>query len=187
MAKGLRSQLQEIRPEVRPANRKAPLVLAQLNEGKEWKDESWVLFEPAGKERLYVANTAHLFSVLRDAVRVATGDDTWSVRYASQIKRENVPFLHCSSSNSIIFDPFALFRDPIRELYTKRYFLWPIAASQSYFFKPYEEVKELDNKLRHLEELRRALDDNEHSAEGQDSEAQGAVMAPSEDPEDQGA
>lgn len=159
MTKSIRSQLEVLRPEVRPSNRKTPLVKAELREGEAWEDESWVLFEPATKDRLYFANTAHLFSLLRDAVRTATGDDTWSVRYASQVKRENVPFLHCSSSNSIIFDPFALFRDPIRELYTKRYFLWPITASQSYYFKPYEEMRELDAKLRSLEELRKSLNE----------------------------
>jgi hypothetical protein len=160
MSKNLRSQLQEIRPEVRASTRKPPLVVATLNEGTAWVEDSWVLFEPTAKDRLYVSSPAHLFSILRDAVRLATGDDTWSVRYASQIKRENVPFLHCSSSNHILFDPFALFRDPIRELYTKRYFLWPIAASQSYFFKPYDEVRELDAKLKTIEDLRKALDES---------------------------
>ena len=158
MAKGLRSQLQEIRQDLRPSNKKPLVITARLDEtSKSWTEDNWAVFEPATTERLYVANPAHLFSLLRDAVRAATGDHTWSVRYASQVKRENIPFLHCSSSNSIIFDPFAMFRDPIREFYTKRQFVWPIMASQSYYFKPYDEVRALDAQLKSLEELSKAM------------------------------
>lgn len=131
-------------------------IKASLAEGTKWEDGDWIMFEPETEKHLHIASPHHLFIQLRDAMRQATGDMSWAVRHASQIRRENMPFLHCASKKLIVFDPMAPFRDPVREFYSKKHFLWSIFPSQSYYFKPIDEFSRVESELRLLKELREA-------------------------------
>lgn len=139
-----------------PKNKNRNRVRASLHEGTKWEDGDWVMFEPETEKHLHVSSVNHLFVQLRDAMRQATGDMSWAVRHASQVKRENMPFLHCASRKLIIFDPMGMFRDPVREFYSKKYFLWSIFPSQAYYFKPLEEVERVESEARLIRELREA-------------------------------
>jgi len=88
-----------------------------------------------------------LFNQLRDALRVLSGDSTWALRYASQIQRENHPFLHSGQNRIIMFDPFMPFRDPIQEFLSTRVFLWQVFPSNAYYFKLQKEVKDCQAQL----------------------------------------
>lgn len=131
-------------------------IKATLHEGTRWEDGDWVVFEPENEKHLHIASVHHLFVQLRDAMRQATGDLSWAVRHASQVKRENMPFLHCASKKLIMFDPMSMFRDPVREFYAKKYFLWSIFPSQAYYFKSMEEFTRVEAELKLLRELKQA-------------------------------
>lgn len=155
MKPDLKDQLQSVRGSVR-TTRKQPGIVATLNEGEKWEADSWIMFEPANGVMPKIVTTMHLFYQLRDAIRWATGDKSWSVRYASQITRENVPFLHCTTSKSIVFDPLSMFRDPVREFHKNRYFLWGIHPSQAHYFKTMEEAALVDQEIKTLDALKKA-------------------------------
>lgn len=53
---------------------------------------------------------------LRRCIRLLTGDQTWSIRYASQITGQLLPMLHSSQELRILIDPMAPYRDPTRHL-----------------------------------------------------------------------
>jgi hypothetical protein len=101
---------------------------------------------------------------MKEALRKLTGDYSWSIRYASQIRRENMPFLHSSNTKCIMFDPFMPFRDPVREFFQTRVFLWQIFESNSYYFKTQQEARnvtaELD-MLKHISTASEGLTSNE--------------------------
>jgi hypothetical protein len=160
-----------------PSNskKKAVILTAALHESAGWVEDSWVMFSAPANERIYISSTQSLFGLMRDAVREASGDHNWSVRQASQVKSENVPFLHNSTNNVILFDPFALFRDPLRELYANRYLLWPIFPSQPYYFKPYAEADALKKRLAHEQQIKNSLMKSQPRVPGTSSSADSEV------------
>jgi hypothetical protein len=67
------------------------------------------------------------------------GNETWRTRYASQVKGENIPFLHCPDNLKILMDPLCTIRDPIRSLnQIGEIFLTMLDSKQSYFKSPGE-------------------------------------------------
>lgn len=154
----LKTQLSAVRDQVRTTT-KPSNVIAELHDG-DWGAESWVRFSAPGNERIHFSNVAHLFSVLRDAIRLASGDSSWSIRYASQLKNDNMPFLHCGSRRVIIIDPMLPYRSPMREFYATRQFLWYVLPSQSYYFKSVQEVQEVADRQSTMDALYKAAEDD---------------------------
>lgn len=129
-------------------NKKFPddFLTASLSEG-------WVTFKfsnPGARPR--VVDLAHLYKGLRRSLQEVTGDSSWRIRFASQVKNENMPFLHSSATRTVLLDPLAHLRDPVRELVKDGYLTWQIYPSQVYYFKPVDEV----NKVRSQEILIRS-------------------------------
>lgn len=115
--------------------------------------DGWVTFKfsnPGARPR--VVDLAHLYKGLRKALQEVTGDSSWRIRFASQVKNENMPFLHSSATRTVLLDPLAHLRDPVRELVKDGYLSWQIYPSQVYYFKPVEEV----NRVRSQEVLIRS-------------------------------
>jgi len=155
MKEDISTQLKEIRSnvKVKPSTDQIQIV-AELEEGTQCVEGSWILFRPQEpSKRLNIYNNVHLFSQLKEAMRRLSGDFSWSIRYASQVRRENMPFLHSANTRTILFDPFMCFRDPIREFFSTKYFLWQIMPSNSYYFKSQAEQQAVFNELEMLASL----------------------------------
>ena len=56
------------------------------------------------------------FMELRRKVRILTGDNSWAIRYASQVQAPLLPMLHSPHSLRIIVDPMGPYRDPVKWL-----------------------------------------------------------------------
>lgn len=139
------------RPRSKPASMQ---VVARLEEGDGFVAGSWVEFRvPENIVRPSFNGSVHLFSQLREAVRRASGDYTWAIRYASQVTRENMPFLHSSQTKTILFDPFMPFRDLTREFSSSRVLVWQIFPSNAYYFKTQAEAKSVTAQLTMLNSL----------------------------------
>lgn len=152
-----------------PARRKpTPQIVATLNEGVRVEADSWVEFrpiDPTKKPRF--RNKIDLFNQLRDALRLLSGDSTWAIRYASQIQRENHPFLHSGKNRIIMFDPFMSFRDPLQEFLSTRFFLWQVFPSNAYYFKLQKEVKDCQAQIDALEALKNAVEQDQSNDQEQ--------------------
>lgn len=142
----LQDQLREALPPRR--EKPAPQIIAYLYEGDSVQAESWIEFRPADSaKKLRFRSKIDLFTQMRDALRLLSGDNTWALRYASQIHRENHPFLHSGQKRTILFDPFMAFRDPVREFLSTRVFVWQVFPSNSYYFKLQREVQDCQSQL----------------------------------------
>lgn len=134
--------------------RHQPIIEAVLNEGQFVEADSWIEFRPLPDvKKINFRTRLDMFVNFRDALRLLSRDSSWSLRYASQIKFENMPFLHSSQTRTIMFDPFMAFRDPLREFAAQRSFIWQIYPSNSYFFKMQREVHECEDRLALLKSL----------------------------------
>lgn len=112
-------------------------------------DTEWVRIRFQDNERRgRIVSLTHFFSELHRALIALTGDRTWSLRYASQIRSENFPFLHSSQSLRILFDPLGPYRDPTRELVRDGYLIWQIVPSQAYYFKSFQEASLIRDRER---------------------------------------
>lgn len=154
----LQSQLADVRSQVSQAPRKPLPLSAELISG-DWGADSWVRISTPENGRAHFSSLSHLFTVVRDAVRLASNDPTWSIRYASQVKNDNLPFLHCASRRVIMFDPMMVFRDPIREFYNLKQFTWCILPSQAHYLKSLGDVQAVNERQSTLEALRAAMPD----------------------------
>lgn len=90
---------------------------------------------PMDKELPRLGNRHLIMKEMLRALRATSKDDTWSIRYASQLRKENLPFFHSAKHRVIIFDPLLPYRDCIKELIKDRSLFWNLIPSQSYFFK----------------------------------------------------
>lgn len=81
------------------------------------------------------------------AVRIATGDNTWSIRYASQVTQQNLPFLHSSMTRRVIIDPLQPYRVAAMHMYQARELMLTILPSQAYYFKSLDEAKRVTARL----------------------------------------
>lgn len=136
----------EQKPEARKKIKSTePFLIASWEE----PGSPWVTFRFVNNNaRPRVTSLNHLYTELRKALIALSGDRTWSVRYASQIRQENFPFLHSSHSLHILLDPLAPLRDPIRELLKDGYLCWQLHPSQSYYFKSLEEAEAIRQRDR---------------------------------------
>jgi hypothetical protein len=152
------SQLSSLSPEIRTRSvvqRKDPIqIVARVEEGEGFGPGTWIEFKHVpGEKKLMINNNLHLFSQLKEAMRRLTKDYSWSIRYASQIRRENMPFLHSSNTKCIMFDPFMAFRDPVREFFHSHTFLWQIFESNSYYFKTQQAARDVSTEIEMLKQV----------------------------------
>jgi len=121
-------------------------ILSAVWDGEE---KAWVTFRFINNAaRPRIISLGHLYSELRRALQTLTQDRSWSVRYASQVRRENFPFLHSAQELQILLDPLAPLRDPIRELLKDGYLCWQLFPSQSYYFKSLEDAEAIRERDR---------------------------------------
>ena len=115
-----------------------PILSAEVTPGTDTSYPSvrfqFVNPDPTGRER--IQSLYHLFTEMRKALVTETGNDSWSVRYASRVTKENLPFLHSSKTLEVVIDPLLPYRDPLRDLIQAGYLEFQISASQAYYFKP---------------------------------------------------
>ncbi len=114
-----------------------PLLVATVPEGTEttYASVKFQFVQPDPREREHIQSLYHLFTEMKKAIIAETGNDSWNLRYASRITKENLPFLHSSKTLEVVIDPLLPYRDPIRDLVHSGSLEFQISSSQSYFFK----------------------------------------------------
>lgn len=80
------------------------------------------------------------FLELRRKVRILTKDDTWSIRYASQVQPVLLPMLHSSQTLRILIDPMGPYRDPVNWLAEGNELSLFELPSHAYYFLSREEL-----------------------------------------------
>lgn len=130
-----------------------PMLSATVTEGTE-TTYAFVRFEflnkdPNARER--IQGLYHLFTEMRKALVLFTGNESWSIRYASRVTKENLPFLHSAKTLQVVLDPLLPYRDPIRDLLHSGFLEFQISDSQAYYFKPKADASRIideDKRLR---------------------------------------
>lgn len=77
--------------------------------------------------------------------KLSNNTETWRPRYASQVKGENIPFLHCADTLRILVDTLGTIRDPIRSLNQVGEVIFSVLDSQQKYFKTPSEVQATRN------------------------------------------
>lgn len=127
------------------------LLIATVEDAKDADSTAWVRFtpfnpNPTHSERIY--SVQQLFVSMKNALKESTGNLTWSLRYASRVTKENLPFLHSSKTLQVILDPLLPYRDPVRELMTLGYLEFQISDSQAYYFKSMQDANTITEAER---------------------------------------
>jgi hypothetical protein len=119
----------------------------------------FVTKDPSARER--IQGLYHLFTEMRKALERETQNDSWSIRYASRVLKENVPFLHSANTLQVVIDPLLPYRDPIRDLLHSGYLEFQISDSQAYYFKAKADASRIieeEKRLRNREVSSRSSD-----------------------------
>lgn len=104
-----------------------------------------------------------LFLELRRKVRELTGDNSWSVRYASQVDSPLLPFLHCSSSLEVFIDPMSPYRRPVEALSREGVLVLLRLKSNANYFKTKEElIKNPNMSNQKIKSLMEATSSHRH-------------------------
>lgn len=78
--------------------------------------------------------TTNIFYLeLRRKLRLLTGDESWAIRYASQVSAPLVPLLYSTRSTRILIDPMSPYRDPVRALAAGEITLFELPSQAGYF------------------------------------------------------
>ena len=133
------------------------LLLATIE--KSTPTSEWVKFtfiEPEREKRAKITSTYHLFTEMRKAITKATGNESWSIRYASRVMKENLHFLHSANTLQVVIDPLLPYRDPVRDMLNTGYLEFQITDSQAYFFKPKNDASKIIEEEKRLKGIARA-------------------------------
>ena len=137
-----------------------PLLMATIE--KSTHASEWVKFtfiEPEREKRDKLTGTYHLFTEMRKALTKATGNESWSIRYASRVVKENLHFLHSASTLQVVIDPLLPYRDPVRDLLNTGCLELQITDSQAYFFKPKNDASKIIDEEKRLKGLARVTNE----------------------------
>lgn len=148
-----------------PTRTHIPLLLAAVeksNHGVEWVKFTFI--EPDREKRDKITGTYHLYTEMRKAIIKATGNESWSIRYASRIVKENLHFLHSSNTLQVVIDSLLPYRDPIRDMFNTGYLEFQIVDSQAYFFKPKNDASKIIEEDKRLKALARASHESSQTA-----------------------
>lgn len=143
-----------------PTRTHTPLLVAKIEKSNH--DSEWVKFsfiEPDRDKREKITGTYHLFTEMRKALIKATGNESWSIRYASRVVKENLHFLHSSNTLQVVIDSLLPYRDPIRDIFNTGYLEFQITDSQAYFFKPKNDASKIIDEDKRLKVLARAANE----------------------------
>lgn len=116
-------------------------TLPEVVEVKELPDGS-IQVTPINEKTIgaRLRNPRILFLELRRKIRELTGDDSWTVRYASQVHDPMLPFLHSSGKLKVLIDPMSPYRNPIEALSKDGVLVLIQLNSHVYYFKPKDEA-----------------------------------------------
>jgi len=101
---------------------------------------------PKDRVRQRFSSSNALFLEVRRLTRDLLNDQSWNLRYASQMKTDLLPFLHSVSSLSIFVDVMAPYRDPVRELSVTGELRLIRLESRPYYFRPRDAVPGFDRE-----------------------------------------
>jgi hypothetical protein len=85
------------------------------------------------------------FMELRRKVRILTGDDSWAIRYASQVQTPLLPILHSPHALRIIIDPMLPYRDPVKWLSDGNELSMFEIPSHAYYFMTRDALMQNEN------------------------------------------
>ena len=134
-----------------------PLLVATIEKsthGSEWVKFTFI--EPDREKRDKITGTYHLYTEMRKAIIKATGNESWSIRYASRVVKENLHFLHSSNTLQVIIDSLLPYRDPIRDMFNTGHLEFQIIDSQAYFFKTKNDASKIIEEDKRLKAIARS-------------------------------
>lgn len=105
------------------------------------------------------------FMELRRKVRILTGDDSWAIRYASQVHTPLLPLLHSPHALRIIIDPMGPYRDPVKLLSDGSDLSVFELPSHAYYFMTRDQLLQNENaSARLVKNINRRESDHQKGA-----------------------
>jgi hypothetical protein len=86
--------------------------------------------------RPMIEDVDHLYHAMNTAIREELKDGSFQVRYGSQVRDQNFPFLFSNAHRFTLLDPLAIVHNPISTLLNRGYLTLRVYASEPYHRKP---------------------------------------------------
>lgn len=115
-----------------------------------------VSFQPNLATRPHIHGPLHFWRETVRALRVLTEDNSWIIRYASQVDAQNLPAAKSTATNIAVFDPLAPYRSVVKALLIGGKVTLKSIDAPPYFFKSRDAVQETAEARRASRSARNA-------------------------------
>jgi len=100
-------------------------------------------------QKIKIRDLHHLYAAILSAIRRFTGDNSYVVRFASQVINQNFPFIFSAEQRISVVDPLAIYHNPIGTLVKTGSLRLSVFNSEHYHAKTVNLVRSVTMQDRH--------------------------------------